>query len=97
MRSQLDLLDIINNTDQEEFLPSNEAARIAVERARRIVRENNEMIVKLKSDSNIELDQIDHFFKAAQFSHEDAHTIDLNKIKSTNSFTEFFKDIFGVF
>ena len=97
MKSQYDFFDKIESSKEEDFLPVNDVARIAVERARKIVRENNEMIVKLKSDSNIEIDHFDHFLKAAQFSHDDAHSVDLYKIKSTIGFTDFFKDIFGVF
>ena len=80
-----------------DFLPKNETARLAVERARRIVKDNHEMIVKLKEDSNIEPSQTDTFSEASQFSHEDSHAFDLYKIKTTNGFSDLFKDIFGVF
>jgi hypothetical protein len=78
-----------------DFVPKNETARIAVERARRIIKENNEMIIKLKEDSNIQASEVDTFSKAAYFSYEDSYTFDLYKIKSTNGISDFFKDIFG--
>lgn len=79
------------------FVPKNEAARIAVERARRIVKENHEMIIKLKEDSNIRLEEMDAFSEAANFSYEDSYAFDLYKIKSSNGISDFFKDIFGAF
>jgi hypothetical protein len=81
----------------QEFIPKVEAGRIAVERARRIVKENNEMIVKLKEESNIEASVADQFQEAANFSHEDSYAFDLYKIKSTNGISDFFKDVFGLF
>lgn len=87
----------MNKSEQEQFLPKYESARIAVERARAIVRENNEMISRLKNESNIE-ENTDHnpFFEAENFSPDDSYSFDLYKIKSTNGITDFFKDIFGV-
>lgn len=81
----------------EAFLPKNETARIAVERARQIVKENHEMILKLKNESNIETPVEDTFSEAASFSHEDSYAFDLYKIKSSNGITDFFKDIFGTY
>lgn len=81
----------------QDFVPKNETARIAVERARRIVKENNEMIVKLKEDSNIRASEEDTFSDAANFSYEDSYAFDLYKIKSSNGISDFFKDIFGTF
>ncbi len=81
-----------------EFLPKYETARIAVERARQTVRENNEMISRIKSESNI-VDQnaeFDPFLEAESFSHEDSYAFDLYKIKSTNGLKDIIKDIFGV-
>ena len=80
-----------------EFVPKHETARLAVERARRIVKENNEMIVKLKEDSNIQAEEEDTFLQAQNFSYEDSYAFDLYKIKSTNGYSDFFKDIFGGF
>jgi len=80
-----------------EFLPKQESARLAVERARKIVKENNEMIAKLKEESNIQVQELDTFSEVSNFSHEDSYAFDLYKIKSTNGFAEFFKDIFGGF
>lgn len=85
----------IANTD---FLPNYESARIAVERARQIVKENNEIILKIKSESNISDLNLDYDFstEAEHFSHEDTHVFDLYKIKSKNGIKDFFKDVFGV-
>jgi hypothetical protein len=79
-------------------LPKYESARIAVERARQIVKENNEMISKMKSESMLcGPDQdADLFLEAENFSHNDSYAFDLYKIKSSNGVKDFIKDIFGV-
>lgn len=80
-----------------EFLPKYESARIAVERARQIVKENNEMISKIKTDANINAEaSIDPFAEVENFFHEDSYAFDLYKIKSTNGIRDFIKDVFGV-
>lgn len=79
------------------FVPKNEIGRIAVERARRIVKENNEMIVKLKNDSNIAPEEADSAREAENFSYEDSYAFDLYKIKSSNGISDFIKDIFGTY
>lgn len=81
-----------------EFLPKYESARIAVERARQIVKDNNEMISKLKSESNIADTEegFDPFSEAENFSHHDSYAFDLYKIKSSKSVRDFIKDMFGV-
>lgn len=85
------------NASSQEFLPKYEAARIAVERARQIVKENNEMISKLKSESNIDEDSdFDPFGEAENFSYNDSYAFDLYKIKSSNGVKDFIKNIFGV-
>lgn len=88
----------LENANTQGFLPKYESARIAVERARQIVKDNNEMISKLKSDSNIEdaTDHYDPFFEAENFSHNDSYAFDLYKIKSSNGVKDFIKNIFGV-
>ena len=83
--------------NEMDFYPKNDTARYAVERARRIVKENNEMIIKLKADSNIQAEEVDTFSEASNFSYEDSYAFDLYKIKSNNGFSDFFKDIFGAF
>lgn len=91
---------MIDDSDIEKrtkFIPKNETARVAVERARRIVKENNDMVVKLKEDSNIQTEMIDSFSEAAHFSHEDSYSFDLHKIKTTHKISDFFKEIFGSF
>ncbi len=91
---------MINNSNASkeiDFLPKNETARVAVERARRIVKENHNMVIKLKEDSNIQTKEYDSFSEAACFSHEDSHSFDLHKIKSTHKISDFFKEVFGSF
>ena len=81
----------------ENYIPKYETARIAVERARARVRENNEMVSRLKGESNIETETEDcPFADAENFSPDASYAFDLYKIKSTNGITDFFKDIFGV-
>lgn len=85
------------NVTSQEFLPKYETARIAVERARQIVKDNNDMISKLKSESNIDEDsEFDPFLEAENFSHNDSYAFDLYKIKSSNGVKDFIKNIFGV-
>lgn len=85
------------NVTSQDFLPKYEAARIAVERARQIVKDNNDMISKLKSESNIDEDsEFDPFLDAENFSHSDSYAFDLYKIKSSNGVRDFIKNIFGV-
>ena len=88
----------IENANSQGFLPKYESARIAVERARQIVKDNNEMISKLKSESNIEDPNIEYdpFYEAENFSHNDSYAFDLYKIKSSNGVKDFIKNIFGV-
>lgn len=87
----------LNLNTEHDFVPKVESARIAVERARQIVKDNNEMISRLKEESNIEAREDELFLEAANFSHEDSYAFDLYKIKSTNGVTDFIKDIFGRF
>lgn len=86
-----------NNDFKSHFIPKHETARLAVERARRIVRENNEMILRMKEDSNIQVNELTTFQEAENFSCEDSYAFDLYKIKSSNGMSDFFKDIFGIF
>jgi hypothetical protein len=86
-----------NNLDpSSEIMPSYDRARYAVERARKIVKENNEFIARLKEESNIEHNEYDSFGEASNFSYEDSYAFDLYKIKSSGGITDFIKDIFGV-
>lgn len=82
----------------QDFLPAYEPARLAVERARLRVKENNEMISRMKSESNIdsEVFESDTFLEAENFSHNDSYAFDLYKIKSNNELEDFIKNIFGV-
>jgi hypothetical protein len=79
----------------EDFLPRNEMARLAVLKSREIVRKNNDYIQTLKEDSNIQV-QFDQEWNESQiFSLEDSYTFDLYKIKSKSSIREMLKDIFS--
>ena len=88
----------LDNANTNGFLPKYESARIAVERARQIVKDNNQMISKLKSDSKIENSNPDYdpFCEAENFSHNDSYAFELYKIKSSNGIKDFIKNIFGV-
>ena len=89
----------MENTSSQEFLPKYSSARIAVERARQIVKDNNEMISRIKSDSNIEdrgPEAESLFEEAENFSHNDSYAFDLYKIKSSNGVKDFIKNILGV-
>lgn len=88
-----------NSMGTDEFLPRNESARLAVERARKIVRENDEMVALLKLKSQIEEKDPtyeDVFTKAEQEKFHDAHAFELYKIRSNSTVKDFFKGIFGV-
>ena len=86
------------NGNTQEFLPKYESARIAVERARQIVKDNNDMISRLKSASNIDqAPEYTSFIEDAEnFTHVDSYAFDLYKIKSSNGVKDFIKNIFGV-
>lgn len=92
------LRGLILNTEKD-FVPKVESARLAVERARQIVKDNNDMITRLKVESNVQPSEDDLALEAEaeNFSHEDSYAFDLYKIKSTNGVTDFIKDIFGRF
>lgn len=84
--------------NEADFLPSYEPARLAVERARKIVKDNNEMVSRIKSESNIEDSKTDDdiLMEAQNFSYDDSNSFDLYKIKSNNEVQDFIKNIFGV-
>lgn len=88
----------VDNLSSQDFLPSYEPARLAVERARQIVKDNNAYISRMKSESNQDyVDDMDStFFEAENFSHNDSYSFDLYKIKSSNNIRDFIKNIFGV-
>lgn len=88
-----------NSMGTEDFLPRNESARLAVERARRIVRENDEMVSRLKLESNIEEklpESNDFFTEVEKEKFNSAHAFEMYKIRSNNAVKDFFKGIFGV-
>lgn len=86
-----DLID-----EDQDFLPRNEAARVAVLKSREIVKKNNEFIHKIKTDSNIPSIYANENSDAEYFSEEDSYTFDLYKIKSRIGITDFIKDVFGM-
>lgn len=88
-----------NNADldvQQDILPTYEPARLAVERARKIIKENNEAISRLKQQSNIVDNQTDPFAEVSNFSQEDSYSFELYKIKSSGGITDFIKDLFSI-
>lgn len=87
----------VDNLNTQDFLPNYGPARLAVERARQIVKDNNALISRMKSESNIEeQEEMDAFYEAENFSHHDSHSFDLYKIKSSNNVRDFIRNIFGV-
>ncbi|NOT80123.1 MAG: hypothetical protein HOP07_14095 [Bacteriovoracaceae bacterium] len=82
----------------QEFIPTNENARIAVERARRTVKYNNEMIAELKAQSNLQSSsEADEAFKNAEnFSFDGPYAFHRTKIKSSSGLKDFLSDVFGV-
>ena len=97
-RSLLINSNINTNANTEEHLPSHEGARLAVEKARKIVKLNNEMVLKLKEDSCIPLssEEDDPFVQYESLSYEKTYTFHSNKIKSQLGMSDFIKDLFGV-
>lgn len=79
-------------------LPKHESARLAVERAREIVKNNNNLVQQLKQDSCIpdQEEDSDPFFHSERISFEKSYTFSSNKIKSSIGFSDFVKDLFGV-
>jgi len=78
----------------DEFLPRNEQARLAVLRARDIVKRNNQLIHKLKLDENLEAEIEEEYTNDEIFSEEDSYTFDLYKIKSNKGLGELVRDLF---
>ena len=86
-------------TAADEYIPNSEAGRIAVERARRIVKRNNDMIKALKAESQIHIQEspllLQELEEAENFSFEGPYSFHTTKIKSSNGIKEFILDIFG--
>lgn len=75
------------NGSTEDFLPKHELARVAVERARQIVKDNNAMIAQLKLDAQIADDEFTEDVQgplqdAENFSYLDSHVLDFKRISS---------------
>ncbi len=78
----------------ELFLPRHPNARMQVLKARQIVKDNNEFIEQLKIDGQVVLDTDEDgvFFDDSM----DTDQFDLKNIKTTDGFTDFFREIFNV-
>lgn len=86
---------------EEQFLPRHPNARIQVQRARQTVRDNNDFIQQLKLDNQVILDtDEDGFFiddaDAETFLPETTGEFDLANIRTTDGFSDFFREIFNV-
>lgn len=89
------------SNDQEmidTFMPQNPRARLAVERARAKVKQNNEMIEQIKAESNVAINTKSEtvFIEAQDFKVDDSHMFELYKIRSNNIVKDFFKGVFGI-
>ncbi len=84
------------NDINEEYLPRNEQARNAVLKAREIVKRNNQLIKTLKSNGNLDSENVEEYTNEEIFSEEDSYTFDLYKIKSNRSISELMRDLFSI-
>ncbi len=82
------------NDINEEYLPRNEQARNAVLKAREIVKRNNQLIKTLKSNGNLDSENVEEYTNEEIFSEEDSYTFDLYKIKSNKGLGELVRDLF---
>lgn len=87
-----------NVEETDTFMPQNPRARLAVERARAKVKQNNEMIEQIKAQSNVAVNEKSEtvFIEAQDFKVEDSHMFELYKIRSNNIVKDFFKGVFGI-
>jgi hypothetical protein len=86
--------DLIEQEDSS--LPRNESARLAVLKARDIVRRNNEFIHKIKLESNIYRENDQKELNVDLFFNEGTYAFDQSKIKSKNNISELVKDVLGI-
>lgn len=91
-------LKLVNQLDvaEDDFLPRNPVARMAVLKSREIVKRNNEFIATIKKQSRIDDQNSDELQDSEFFSQEDSYPFDLYKIKSKSSIKEIIKDIFSL-
>ncbi len=80
-----------------EFLPRHSNARLAVERARETVRENNEYVGNLKFESELisefELESALNATEAFEFDDDGDSEFDLSKIRTSDGFSDIFREI----
>ena len=86
---------------EDSFLPRHPNARIQVLRARQTVKDNNDYIQQLKLDNQVILDtDEDGFFlddsDAESFNPTNSDEFDLANIRTTDGFSDFFREIFNV-
>lgn len=82
----------------DTFMPQNPRARLAVERARAKVKQNNEMIEQIKVQSNVAVNEKAEtvFIEAQNFKVDDSHMFELYKIRSSNIVKDFVKGVLGI-
>lgn len=86
---------------EEHFLPRHPNARLQVLKARQTVKDNNDFIQQLKLENQVILDtDEDGFFiedsDAETFQPESSGEFDLANIRTTDGFSDFFREIFNV-
>lgn len=86
----------MENSPDIEFYPRSRSARLAVEKARQTVLENNLFIQELKRENQLEFDEIEENEAEMPFKKEDYDPYDLANIRTSNGFSDFFREIFNI-
>lgn len=86
----------MENSPDFEFLPRSRAARLAVEKARQKVLENNQFIADLKRENHLDFEETEENEAETPFRKEDYDPYDLANIRTSNGFSDFFREIFNI-
>jgi len=86
----------MENSPDFEFLPRSRAARLAVEKARQKVLENNQFIADLKRENQLDFEETEENEAEMPFRKEDYDPYDLANIRTSNGFSDFFREIFNI-
>lgn len=86
----------MENSPDFEFLPRSRAARLAVEKARQKVLENNQFIADLKRENQLDFEETEENEAEMPFRKEDYDPYDLTNIRTSNGFSDFFREIFNI-
>ncbi len=86
----------MEQTNDQNFLPRHPNARFAVENARKKILQNREFIDNLKKENQV-LDEYSELSEDQLETIRDYKTnFELSKIRSTNGFSDFFKEMFSI-